>query len=192
MRVMEPSARRESGDAAASPSSADVIARHQAGLWRYLRHLGCSPDDADELMQETFVVALRKPFVVHGDCATAGYLRTIARNLFLNLRRGRRRDAARFCDAVDVLWRDRGADGDATGRGSRHEALAACVESLDGRARRLVSRFYADGASRCELAAELGMKETGVKTLLQRVRAALRECVEARLGRSPEHGGADR
>ncbi|HLQ37550.1 MAG TPA: hypothetical protein VK348_07100, partial [Planctomycetota bacterium] len=61
-------------------------------------------------------------------------------------------------------------------------ALRACVERLDGRARRAVELSYGIGAddpsSRARVAVELGMKENGVKTLLQRVRQTLRECVQ--------------
>ena len=41
----------------------ELARRHQAGVWRYLRLLGCAPDLADDLVQETFLQVLRRPFV---------------------------------------------------------------------------------------------------------------------------------
>lgn len=34
---------------------AGLVRAHQAGVWRYLRFLGCHPDEADDLTQETFL-----------------------------------------------------------------------------------------------------------------------------------------
>ena len=32
----------------------DVTEEHQAGVWRYLRYVGCEPPEADDLTQDTF------------------------------------------------------------------------------------------------------------------------------------------
>jgi len=34
---------------------AALVRAHQAGVWRYLRFLGCEPSEADDLVQETFL-----------------------------------------------------------------------------------------------------------------------------------------
>jgi hypothetical protein len=54
-----------------------------------------------------------------------------------------------------------------------------------------VQRSYRDGEDRRTIALALGMKENGVKTLLQRVRAVLRACVERRLGAGERLGAGD-
>ena len=41
-------------------------------------------------------------------------------------------------------------------------------------------RTYRDGLGRAELGAELGIGEHGVRNLLQRLRATLRDCIERR------------
>ncbi|MCA8952942.1 MAG: sigma-70 family RNA polymerase sigma factor, partial [Planctomycetes bacterium] len=85
------------------------------------------------------------------------------------------RREALLLELGDRLWqRDCAADG-----GERWlAALRACVARLEGRPREVVRRFYGDGLGRAEVAAAMGMKENGVKTLLQRVRVVLRRCVE--------------
>ena len=61
----------------------ELIETHQAGVWRYLRALGCQPAQADDLTQETFLAVLRKPFEYRGREAAAAYLRRVARRQWL-------------------------------------------------------------------------------------------------------------
>ena len=83
-----------------------------------------------------------------------------------------------LADAADLLWeRDCGEDDGEEWL----EALRGCVATMDERGRRVISRFYRDGASRGEVARELAMKENGVKTLLHRIRGALRDCVRRKM-----------
>jgi RNA polymerase sigma-70 factor (ECF subfamily) len=160
------------------PDFAGVIRRHQLGLWRYLRMLGAPADLAEDVMQDTFLVAMKKLRDERADAATAAFLRQTARHLFLRRRRDQGRREELLTEIADRWWQEQ-ADSD---DGERWlAALRACVGTLDGRARDVVDRFYGDGLARDAVAAALGMKETGVKTLLQRVRAALRECIERRL-----------
>lgn len=156
-----------------------LVRRHQLGLWRYLRALGVPAADAEDLLQDTFLVAMRRLGEDRGDAAVATFLRQTAKHLWLRRRRDTSRREALLLAHADAAWeRDCAADD-----GDRwREALLACLDGLEGRAREAVARFYGDGAGRDEVATALGMKENGVKTLLQRVRAVLRGCIEKRLG----------
>ena len=40
--------------------AAQLIREHQAGVWRYLRVLGCSRELAEDLTQETFLAVLEQ------------------------------------------------------------------------------------------------------------------------------------
>lgn len=51
-----------------------LIEAHQAGIWRYLRALGCDASQAEDLTQETFLAVLQKPFQDYNPAATAAYL----------------------------------------------------------------------------------------------------------------------
>jgi len=111
-------------------------------------------------------------------------LRTAVRYQFLEHRRRRAqqpRDIAsdeRWADAVDHAWRQAGLANDLDGS---LDALRQCRDELQGNAAAALRLFYDDELPRAEVARKLGMKETGVKTLLQRLRKRLRECVERRL-----------
>ena len=41
---------------------ARLVREHQAGVWRYLRVLGCPATEAEDLTQETFLAVLTRPF----------------------------------------------------------------------------------------------------------------------------------
>jgi RNA polymerase sigma-70 factor (ECF subfamily) len=85
---METATIEQSGDLA------ELVRLHQAGIWRYLRFLGCDEARADDLTQETFLAVHRRPFHQRGAAATAAYLRTVARHQYLMaLRHDRRRPA---------------------------------------------------------------------------------------------------
>lgn len=168
--------------ASAPPPAGVLVHRHLRTVWRYLRTLGASADVADDLAQEAFVVALRRGACELPAAATGAFLRRTARFLFLHHLRDRHRDAAHFggfADAVDELF----AREDAAGGSDEHlERLRHCVASLPPRSRLALERCYGLGAdsdaSRAATATELGLQPNGLKTLLQRIRQALRDCLE--------------
>ena len=159
-----------------------LVRRHQAAVWRYLRALGAPREVADDVLQDTFVVALQKLGDDRGEAAVGTFLRRTALHLLLR----RRRDVARrerlLLEAADRLWtRDCVDDGGERWLG----ALRACLVELPPRARQAVELFYVQDLGREAAAQALGMQPNGIKTLLQRVRGALRLCIERRLGGEP-------
>ncbi len=179
-RTGETPAERSTGPAAGPVARVAPAAACVHGLWRYLRMHGASAHEADDLVQEAFLIAVQKGALGFDPPATAVFLRRTARFLFLRLRRGGR-EAEQLADAVDSLWqRDCAADD-----GDRMLGLLrACLGELTERARRAVERAYGlgdgDPSSRLELASELGLAPDGVKTLMQRARQQLRACIERR------------
>lgn len=160
-----------------SINAADVVAivqRHQAEVWRYLRFLGASAELADDLVQEAFLQLLRAPFEPRGEAATAGWLRTVARHLYVKAHRRPPFELAEL-DTIEAVWAGFAA---ADGGDAALERLRACLDRLDGRAREAVRLCYEERRSRREIGARLGLGEDGVKSLLRRTRAVLRQCVE--------------
>ena len=163
---------------------ATLVHGHQAGVWRYVRFLGAERTEADDLTQETFLAFARAEFVERDDRQTAGYLRTVARNQLLALRRRQHREISTVeLEAADSVWAAAaGPDGSLDGY---LDALRDCVEQLEGRPREAIDLHYRDGASREAIADKLDMKPDGVKTLLRRTRELLRECVERKIEPKP-------
>lgn len=164
------------------PTAAELVTEHQAGVWRYLRYLGAGEALADDLTQETFLAVLRKPFDYQGPAETAAYLRTVARRQFLlAIRKERRGTTPEQLETAESVWVESVGDS-VTGFGGDYlDALASCLEQLDGKAKAVIDGRYRDDQSRAALATSLGLTEDGVKTLLRRTRDVLRKCVEKKI-----------
>ena len=162
-------------------SPQELIARHQTGVWRYLRLLGCDSSTADDLTQETFLTILRRPaFEQHNDAATSAYLRRIARNLFISLqRRSKRVKLVATAEALDEVWdRWMGVEQD----GEEYlTALRDCVAGLTEKAQQALKLRFSDEISRVRIGQELGMTEHGAKNLMQRAKKQLKECIQTKL-----------
>ena len=156
-----------------------VVRRHQRGVWRYLRALGADLDLAEDLTQDTFLVAFQRGIEDRGVAAVGAFLCRTARYLYLRRRRDQGRREQLLVEVADRLWRSEcaGDDGEAW-----LAALRACVAGLGGRAQQAVRLFYGEGLDRLAAARALGMRENGFKTLLQRLRQQLRVCIEQRFG----------
>jgi RNA polymerase sigma-70 factor (ECF subfamily) len=159
---------------------ASLFHRHQSGVWRYVRFLGADRTEADDLTQETFLAFARAEFVERDERQTAGYLRVVARNQLLALRRKQNREISTVeLEAADSVWAAAaGPDGSLT---DYLDALRECIEQLEGRARLAIELHYRERASREAIAAQLEMKPDGIKTLLRRTRQLLRDCVERKV-----------
>jgi RNA polymerase sigma-70 factor (ECF subfamily) len=160
-----------------TPTIEQIVRTHQRDVWRFLMALGCDAAEAEDLAQEAFVQALRS-FEYRSEHETAAWLRKAAKNLFIStVRRRRRAPVVRNLDEVDVEWANWSEQ---LAPDARIEHLKACLETLGARARTALDLRYRDNLAREDMAVRLDMKEAGVKTLLERARAALRECVEKR------------
>lgn len=159
---------------------ASLVARHQAGVWRYVRFLGADTTEADDLTQETFLALARGGFVERDERQTASYLRVVARNQLMALRRRQNREVCTVeLEAADSVWAAAaGPDGSLTGY---LDVLRDCLAQLEGRAREAIDLHYHDRAGRDAIATKLSMKPDGVKTLLRRTREVLRECIERKI-----------
>jgi len=171
------------GPAPQSPTAtfdpARLVNDHQAGLWRYLRALGCDPSHADDLTQETFLAVFQKPFHDFNPSATAAYLRKVAYNLFItHHRRSGRVVAMENLEEIDTTWSRW------VGEDNGEEmllALKACLEQLTDRARLALEMRFRDKASRETIATALAIGEHGAKNLMQRAKHQLRQCIESKV-----------
>lgn len=171
----------KSSDQPATGGSVDpvdaFVACHQAPLWRFLRVLGCRGQQAEAIALDALVLAIQRGVHEGEDDAAGPFLRQTAKFLWLREQRSDRRRAERHAEAAERLWQRELATDDGAGW---LEALDRCLEALPLRSRLALERTYRDGLGRRELGAELGIGEHGVRTLLQRLRAGLRECIERR------------
>jgi RNA polymerase sigma-70 factor (ECF subfamily) len=168
------------GAASAGPLDPErLIQTYQAGVWRYLRAMGCESSLADDLTQDTFIAVLQRPFQEVNHAATSAYLRKTAINLLISHeRRAGRVRAVEDVELLDQTWmRWAGVDdGEAA-----LDCLRSCLERLTDRARLALEMRFRQDSSRAEIATALDISEHGAKNLMQRAKQQLRECVESKL-----------
>ena len=159
-----------------------LITDHQAGVWRYLRAIGCDQSLADDLTQETFFAVLRRPFVQVNSNATSSYLRRVAYHLLISYRRRQKKMMVTSeLEHLDSQWlRWAGADSNENDLADR---LAECFGRLTARAQLSLRLRFTEGASREHIAKELGISEHGAKNLMQRAKAQLKLCLDEKLNR---------
>src|SRR5262245_420430 len=156
-----------------------LIQTHQAGIWRYLRALGCETSLADDLTQDTFLAVLQRPFNDVSPAATTAYLRKTALNMLISHeRRAGRVRAVENIEQLDQTW-TRWAGNDDGETALAH--LRDCLGRLTERARLALEMRFRDESSREEIAAALEITEHGAKNLMQRAKQQLRECIENKL-----------
>lgn len=157
-----------------------VVRAHQASVWRYLRFLGCDPALADDLTQDAFLALLRAHLPDRGPAALDGWLRGTARNLMRNRRRQIRRELATASpETIEDAWSGYVRDD----HGARYRAaLRACIAALPERQREVVELRWGRRAKRADIASAVGVSIEGAKSLLRRIKHALKTCILKRIG----------
>src|SRR5690348_13541922 len=120
-----------------------LVKEHQAGLWRYLRVLGCPDAEVEDLTQETFLTVLTRPCQHHNRQATAAYRRQGARSLYIGSRR--QAVAVAELDEAEAAWLRWAVKDDG------QELLAAlkkCLQSLTRRAKKALDLRFGREATR--------------------------------------------
>jgi RNA polymerase sigma-70 factor (ECF subfamily) len=160
---------------------AEIIAKHQMSVWRYLRLLGCDSATADDLTQETFLALMRQEaFEYANPAATASYLRRIAHNLYVSfLRRRKLTKGLDEVEARDALW-DQWTENDED-QALMFAALRECLEKLTPRAQQALKLRFQSQSSRTSIGESLGITEHGAKNLMQRAKQQLRECIQEKI-----------
>lgn len=153
-----------------------LVERHHGSVRACLAVRMNSAHDAEDIAQETLLVAFRKLPGIDPTLPLGPWLRGIAMHLLANHRRKFRATPIGMNDELQALI---DARIEVTDRESeRMSALRECLETLDGPARALVNARYADGATLDELAAQTRRKVSAISMQLHRLRGLLAECIE--------------
>lgn len=164
-----------------------VLTRHQLMITAYARAITGDAHLAEDVYQEVAVVLAQDPTrIPQADDEVAVWLRSVTRRKALETGRHARRTPRLADDVLELVgghFEPCASDGLATLR----EAMASCLGTLPPDQRSIVDGRYRDELT-CEAIAErAGRSVQGVYAVLKRVRVALQDCVERRLGAA---GGA--
>jgi RNA polymerase sigma-70 factor (ECF subfamily) len=162
-------------------ASAEELLAHAVWLRRLARSLVADAATADDLVQDAWIAAMRKP--PSGDQPIAPWLARVVQNLAHSRRRGEQRrtarETARFVDRHEP-----GAD-ETAGSLEMQRLLIDAVESLDEPLRSTLVRHYFHAKTSVEIAREDGVADGTVRWRLKQAVDELRRRLDA-------HHGGDR
>jgi RNA polymerase sigma-70 factor, ECF subfamily len=160
-----------------------LVQRYQERLYQVLLHLCRSPEDAKDILQDTFLRAYEKLEQFHGDSSFYTWVYRIGVNLALSGHRRRRaRPPVRRIgdDAIDrrADTADESADADPTyplERAEREQIVEAALNELGPEHRAVVILKDFDGRRYEEIGAILNVPIGTVRSRLHRARCELRD-----------------
>ncbi|NNE91511.1 MAG: sigma-70 family RNA polymerase sigma factor [Verrucomicrobiales bacterium] len=165
----------------------NYVREHHAGLRAFIRSVGVDPMWVDDIAQEAFIVAYNRMEEFDTTRDFGAWVRGIARNLVINERRkDARRKRILSENLTDVLVSTTSVPEEEEEQlGDRATAkliaLRQCIADLPEKSMRLIRGRYEEDVSAPDLAEELDMKPPAVRKALERVRTALRKCMEEKL-----------
>ena len=154
-----------------------LFLQHQEALLAYVASMEPNFSDAQDILQEVFLVLSRKAHAWTDGTNFLAWACTVARYEVRNLQRKRSRQTARLNeDVVDLLY-----SAELPNEGPIQQQIATlqtCLGRLAPTARELVIRRYHRDQLPAEIASEMGWKPNAVSVALTRARHFLRECLE--------------
>jgi len=161
------------------PASDDFVAlltKHQRRLHGYIFSVVWNPSDADDILQETNIVLLKKSAEFDTSREFLPWALSIAR--FQALAGLKRRQRLRFVfdEALARFLADEAAREDPVLE-ARRMALATCLQKLPAVQRDLLVRRYEPKAVVGEMAAALGLTLKAFSDRLRRIREKLLDCI---------------
>ncbi len=157
-----------------------AITAIQNRLHAYILSLLADPVAAQDVLQETNLVLIRKADVFQSGASFESWAYNTARFQVLAHLRDRKRDrlvsseafAEKLAPAAEVMAEE---------TEHRIQLLGGCVERLSDEHKALLHKRYGRETSIATLAEEFGKTTSAMKQLLYRVRNVLAACVEERL-----------
>jgi RNA polymerase sigma-70 factor (ECF subfamily) len=158
-----------------------LVDRHQPAVFRHLRTLTTTAQDAEDALQETFLAVFRYAGTYRGDSSARTWLFTVARNSAFRLTRRRMSNSTESLDGVnggiEELGLRAGFGSDDPERlamqAQSRERLKAALNSLSAEDREIVLLRDLEGLSGEETSAVLGIGLAAMKSRLHRARLRL-------------------
>lgn len=157
-----------------------LFIEHQRAIYAHLFALLTNVSDVEEVFQTTCVVLLDKADQYQEGTDFRAWATRVAELEAYNYRRRQQTERQRFSDTlVEKLADQRATMTDELSL--RATALRQCVQKLPAGDQDLVRQRYASRTTTKQLAEQLGRSVEGLYKSIQRVRAALRDCIERTL-----------
>jgi RNA polymerase sigma-70 factor (ECF subfamily) len=156
------------------PGAFEALYRAQAPRLFGLATRLVGRNEAEDLLQETFLTAHRKLGLYKGDAALGTWLFRIATNVCLDYLKSRAGRFSQLTEEIDDAVESRVSAGSALGAVDRLD-LERALASLPGRAKAVFVLHDVEGLEHQEIAELMGIAEGTSKSQLHRARLLLRE-----------------
>ncbi len=157
-----------------------LMRRHNQRLFRLARSVVRNSDEAEEIVQETYLRAYANLARFEGRSSVVTWLSRIA--FHQALRPQRRKRQSRVTDGLDLdalqMSDTSPSENDSIARDELRTSLAAAMDSLPTSLRAIVMLRLVEGLSTRETAQSLRLSESNVKVGLHRGRRLLSETIE--------------
>ena len=162
------------------PDIQAIVLAHNQDLYRYAYRLAGNPQDAEDLTQQTFLIAQQRLDQVRDPERMIGWLFSILRSCYLKSQRKRRPVSAAGIE-LDI----ESVPDDVPESEVDSQLLQVAIDELPEESRLVVVMFYFEDCSYKEIAAQLDVPIGTVMSRLARAKERLRR----RLGRSESMAG---
>lgn len=146
-------------------------------LYAYSRSLCADHHIAEDVVQQTALIAYRKIGFLFPEVDFGTWLKGIARREALSERRKSARLRPVLEEILEAVYDDPTPEALAPER----EALKECLKRLQGNAAAILTAHYFEGEKLTDIARQQGLNGNTVRTVLHRARLVLEECVRGRL-----------
>jgi RNA polymerase sigma-70 factor (ECF subfamily) len=171
-----------------------LLARHQAEIFRFGTKMCRDEEDAKDVLQDTLIAAARNVGEFRGASAVSTWLYAIARSFCIKKRRTSKFAPDRIESleahaeqAAEIADARRSPEDDAAGR-QLQVALDAAIADLEPMYREVIALRDVEGLSAAEVAEVMGISVEAVKSRLHRARMTVRERVAPLLALPAESG----
>ncbi|MCG8650880.1 MAG: sigma-70 family RNA polymerase sigma factor [Pirellulales bacterium] len=156
-----------------------ALLEHQSMIYRYTVTLTCSRADADEVYQSTCLTLWEKWQAGVRPNQFGAWARSIAKNHSRNLIRRNHRQPSLMDEHLLERIHAVG-ERESAALEERQAALAKCLDALPGEQRTLIESYYQSQDSVKNLAETRNRTVDAIYKTIQRIRAALFDCISRR------------
>lgn len=155
-----------------------LFVKHQLGLRAFILSLEPNFTDAEDLLQEVFLVVTRKANEFEEGTNFFAWACTIARYKLLELLRRRARSQSLSEEVIEALC---AVEPEQPFDDSRLAILQNCLEQLAPKARQMMYLRYYGEHSPAQIARLVSWTPNAVRVALSRARTYLQECLERKI-----------
>lgn len=141
---------------------------------------------AEDILQTVAIAAIEKADTITDADHLGGWLRHAARLEARHVLRQTRRESQFIDDSVLDMLEAEFENASNTRASHQTAALNECLSLVEGYPRRVLEMRYRDGLTSSQIAEQMDKRADAIYRVLTRVRAQLRDCIEARLDRLGE------